>query len=60
MLGEVVDGLVAYTQSHFDHEEGLFAQYGYADARAHQAEHQEFTRRVLDLQARFRAARRWC
>ncbi len=52
-LGKVLDGLVAYTASHFKHEEALFAKTGYAAAAEHRKEHADLTRQVLDVQKKY-------
>ncbi|MDD5586927.1 MAG: bacteriohemerythrin [Alphaproteobacteria bacterium] len=54
VLNKIVKGLIAYTLTHFRHEEDLFAQTGYPGAAAHQKEHQELSRRVHDIQAKCR------
>jgi hemerythrin len=55
VLAEVLDRLVAYTATHFDHETRLFAETGYEGAAAHLRQHDELVRRVRDLQIRHRA-----
>ena len=52
-LGEVLDGLVAYTTHHFNHEEALFAKTGYAAAAEHEKEHADLARHVLDVQKKY-------
>lgn len=52
-LGKTLTDLVAYTQSHFAHEERLFAKTNYPDAEAHKKEHEMLTRQVIDIQRRF-------
>jgi hemerythrin len=52
-LGKVLDGLVAYTASHFNHEEALFAKTGYAGAAEHKKEHASLTEQVLAAQKRY-------
>jgi hemerythrin len=54
-LGKVLDELIAYTASHFAHEERLFAQTGYPAADAHAAEHKALTKQALDVQAKYKA-----
>ena len=54
-LGKVLDGLIAYTAAHFKHEEDLFAKTGYPDAAAHKKEHDDLTKQVLDVQAKYKA-----
>jgi hemerythrin len=55
VLEEVLDGLVVYTATHFEHEAELFAAHGYEGAAAHLAQHDELVRKVRDLQSQFRA-----
>ena len=38
-LGKILDGLIAYTKTHFANEERYFQQHGYADYAQHKAEH---------------------
>ena len=54
VLGKIIDKLLAYTATHFKHEEDLFYQTSYPDAAAHRKEHEELTRSVNDIQAEFR------
>jgi methyl-accepting chemotaxis protein len=54
-LGNVLDGLIAYTASHFKREEEFFAKTGYPESLPHKKEHDELTRRVVDVQAKFSA-----
>ncbi len=53
-LGKVLDELVAYTASHFKHEEALFAKAGYPAAAEHEKEHTDLTKQVLDVQKKYR------
>lgn len=55
VLERVLDELVAYTKSHFRHEEELFSRAGFPDSAEHKREHDELTRRVLEIQAKVRA-----
>lgn len=55
-LGHVLDGLVAYTKTHFAHEEALFAKTHYPMAAWHKKEHDDLTKTVLDVQARFKGS----
>lgn len=54
-VGQILDGLIAYTVEHFDREERYFAQTGYPDTAAHKAEHEDLKKQVLEIQAKFRA-----
>jgi hemerythrin len=51
-LVKTLDGLISYTASHFAYEEQLFAKTGYADAAAHKKEHDDMTKKVLEVQAK--------
>jgi len=57
VMGKVLDELIAYTRSHFATEETLFRTHGYPDAAAHKSEHDGLTKKVLDLQADFKAGK---
>jgi len=54
-LGKILDSLVDYTKVHFAHEERFFAQTHYADLAAHKKEHDDLTRQVLEVQAKYRS-----
>jgi hemerythrin-like metal-binding protein len=53
-LGQILDGLVSYTKVHFAREESLFAKTGYPVSAAHKKEHDDLTKQVLDVQARYK------
>ena len=55
LVAEVIDATVDYTLSHFGFEEALMEEAGYPFVRAHTKVHQLFSKRVADLQLRFRA-----
>lgn len=52
-IGEILEGLVDYTHNHFIVEEVLFQRHGYPETVAHQAEHNGFTAKAMDLLMRF-------
>ena len=52
-VGPLLDDLIRYTKSHFEHEERLFARTGYPETPAHKAEHDQLTHKVLDLQKQY-------
>ncbi|MER2519543.1 MAG: bacteriohemerythrin [Bdellovibrionales bacterium] len=52
-LGKTLAELIAYTRSHFAHEERLFAQTNYPESAAHKQEHEKLTNQVLDMQKKF-------
>ena len=54
-LGKILDGLISYTANHFAHEEKFFAETGYPDSAAHKKQHDDLTRQVLDVQAKYRS-----
>jgi len=54
VLAPVVDGLVAYTESHFRREEELLASIAYPSSAEHSREHAALARQVLELQAKVR------
>ena len=54
-LGKILDGLIAYTAGHFQHEERLFTQTAYPAAAAHKKEHDDLTKQVLDVQAKYKS-----
>ena len=58
MLGKVLDGVAAYTVSHFANEESLMKRYAYPDYARHKAEHDKLVDRVEQLRQDFRTARR--
>jgi len=53
VLGEILKGLISYTQSHFAAEERLMKQYGYPEFEAHKKEHNTLVMQVADLQKQF-------
>ena len=54
-VGKILDGLVDYTKTHFDHEEQFFAQTGYGETAAHKKEHDDLTKQVLAVQEKYKA-----
>jgi len=52
MIGEVIEQLVDYTQSHFGFEEAMMEQAGYPFLKPHQKVHELFIRRVTDFTMR--------
>jgi hemerythrin len=52
-LSLVLDELAQYTVYHFGTEERLFREYGYPEADIHKAEHDAFTKKVIDFQGSF-------
>jgi len=54
-LEAILNGLVDYTTFHFTREEELFAKTSYPDAARHKVQHDDLTRQVLQIQARYHA-----
>jgi hemerythrin len=50
-IGEIIEGMVDYTLSHFAFEESLMEDAGYEFLRAHKKVHELFVKRVADMQA---------
>jgi hemerythrin len=57
VLGQVIQGLVEYTEYHFATEEKYFDQFAYPEATAHKNIHREFVAKVSDFQEGFAAGR---
>jgi hemerythrin len=53
-VGEVMDGLVAYTRTHFAHEEIMLTQSTYPDLATHKQIHKDLIKKVEDLQKKQR------
>ena len=53
ILDETLDGLLRYTQSHFNVEERLMASIGYPERPEHAAQHAGICNRLDELQRRF-------
>jgi hemerythrin len=54
-LAKILDGLVNYTKVHFDREEQFFAKTAYPAAAARKKEHDDLTKQVLEVQAKYKA-----
>jgi hemerythrin len=54
-LGHVLDELIDYTAAHFKYEENLFATTNYPAKETHKSEHDNLTKQVLDVQAKYKA-----
>ncbi|WP_446012052.1 bacteriohemerythrin [Candidatus Electrothrix sp.] len=57
VLGEILDGLIAYTASHFQTEENYFQQVKYPGAAEHKKEHVAFVQKVTEFKKEFDAGR---
>jgi hemerythrin len=49
VIDSIIDGLLAYTQTHFATEEKYFELYQYPGAPEHIREHNDFVKRVLEF-----------
>ena len=49
----LLDKLIAFTRYHFESEERLMSQYGYADTLVHQQAHRKLLEDLLSIQRRF-------
>lgn len=54
VLGTILDGLVAYTKTHFAHEERLMKLYQYPGLNNHKSVHDAFVRQAEDLQKQYK------
>ncbi len=54
VLDKTLDGLIAYTVSHFNYEEKLFAETAYAKTAPHKKEHADLTKQVLAIQEKMK------
>jgi hemerythrin len=50
VVGDVLKGLISYTQKHFAAEEKLMKTHGYPAYEKHKKEHNQLTMTVLDFQ----------
>lgn len=57
VLGKTLEGLIAYTGSHFGHEEGEMKRTNYPGAPAHFAEHAALVKKVLAIQEQYKAGK---
>ncbi len=57
VMDKVLDDLIRYTKTHFAAEETLFRTHNYPEAAAHKKEHDGLTKKVVELQADFRAGK---
>lgn len=54
-IGKQLDGLIDYVVMHFQTEERLMTEKGYANLAAHKAEHDKLIATCADLQKKFHA-----
>ncbi len=57
ILGKTVQGLIEYTQTHFQTEEKYFEKFGYPENAPHKREHAAFTAKVSQFKSAFDAGR---
>ena len=53
VLGPILKELINYTVYHFGTEERLFQQHGYPGLEKHKKEHDDLTRKALELKSAF-------
>lgn len=53
ILQEILDEMTSYTKYHFCTEENYFCKFNYAEKEAHMAEHEAFTRKVVEFNKAF-------
>ncbi len=53
ILGNIIDGLIDYTKTHFKTEEELMKNYGYPGYLSHKLQHDKFVRKVSEFQRKF-------
>lgn len=53
VLGPILDETIDYTRTHFSREENEMIKHGFQEFATHKREHDELTRRVMDVQAKF-------
>lgn len=54
-VGQILDGLIAYTVEHFKREEDFFAQTGYPGSAEHKAIHADLCKQVVDIQQKYKS-----
>lgn len=55
VVGRILDGLINYTQYHFDAEEALLEEHGYPGTPTHKHEHGAFVRKMADFKVDYAA-----
>lgn len=56
-IGNILKAMLEYSETHFDTEERLMAQYGFPGYEEHKKEHDIFRKEAVDLYERFKAKR---
>jgi hemerythrin len=54
-IGRILDRLIQYTKTHFEHEEGLMRQNGFPDYIKHKKSHDDLTARVVKFRYEYQA-----
>lgn len=54
ITGDIIDGLIAYTGSHFASEELLMLQHNFPGFEKHKAEHAALVQQVLQMQSKYK------
>ena len=53
ILGETIDGLIAYAKEHFTTEEKYFEEFEYVNMKKHKQEHTDFINKIADFKTGF-------
>jgi len=53
VLGDILKGLLTYTQTHFQAEEKAMSQHAYPDFNAHKKQHQDLVAQAVAIQKKF-------
>lgn len=53
VLGNIVDSLLIYTETHFKTEEEYFEKFAYPDIANHKKEHDVFVQKIIDFKNGF-------
>jgi hemerythrin len=56
-LGDIINGLIGYTKTHFSCEEKYFLKFDYKEAVAHKLAHKRFVEKVAAFKADFTAGK---
>ena len=55
LIGQILETLVDYTDTHFAYEEELFDRFGYPETEDHKQKHRALLHKVMDLKTRWEA-----
>ena len=58
VIGQILNSLISYTQTHFSTEEELFARHDYPAAEDHKKEHKELVLKALEWKRQFDSGNR--